>query len=297
MVDYDQHLLVLTAGLNVGVTRKIRLSRSAEHSAHRKTSSLSSPGKLPKFARKWQKNTSTTGIPEGRIQFKQAGGRKVLYTFLDFISLLPRPTIYLEIFVFENQWDLNLQIILPPLSKSIGFRFSPRISSSKLKHKVKGTLEGFPENLSSQNNKISFCFQLYPTHTQFWSLYWTELSLAYHLDAAKRNHTHWPKNVGFNSFWSIWSKHSPDTTGTPPQDTTFRICPWCPWCGGSWEAVSMLQSNYPSSAVGGWLGRKGARRRNIGEQMTRRLARSCPAANLWCWTPVLRWLLGTLRYF
>ena len=64
VVDYDRHLLVLTGGLNVGVTRKIRLTRHAEHSAHRKTSEPSSPGKLPKFARKWQKNTPTTGFPE-----------------------------------------------------------------------------------------------------------------------------------------------------------------------------------------------------------------------------------------
>ena len=84
VVDYDRHLLVLTAGLNVGVTRKIRLSRSAEHSAHRKTSSLSSPGKLPKFARKWQKNTPTTGFPEGSVQFNLAGAICVLCIFPSF---------------------------------------------------------------------------------------------------------------------------------------------------------------------------------------------------------------------
>ena len=77
VVDYDRHLLVLTAGLNVGVTREIR---HAEHSAYRKTSEPSSRGKLPKFARKWQKNTPTTGIPQGRIQFNLAGERYVLYT-------------------------------------------------------------------------------------------------------------------------------------------------------------------------------------------------------------------------
>ena len=56
----------------MGVTRKIRLGRYAEHSAHRKTFRPSSPGKLPKFARKWQKNTSTTEIPESSIQFNLA---------------------------------------------------------------------------------------------------------------------------------------------------------------------------------------------------------------------------------
>ena len=66
VVDYDRHLLVLTGGLNVGVTRKIRRTRQGEQSAQRKTCRPTSPGKLPKFARKWQKNTSTTGIPEGQ---------------------------------------------------------------------------------------------------------------------------------------------------------------------------------------------------------------------------------------
>ena len=78
------------------------------------------------------------------------------------LILYLRPTTNLEIFVFENQWDLNFQIILPTQSKSVGFRFSPRISSSKLKHKVKGTLVGFPENLSWHTTKISFSFQHYP---------------------------------------------------------------------------------------------------------------------------------------
>ena len=81
VVDYDRHLLVLTGRLNVGVTRKIRLTRHAEHSAHRKTSDPSSPGKLPKFARKWQKNTPTTGFPEGSIQFNLAGAICVLSIF------------------------------------------------------------------------------------------------------------------------------------------------------------------------------------------------------------------------
>ena len=125
VVEYDRHLLVLTGGLNVGVTRKISLSRHAEHSAHRKTSEPSSPGKLPKFARKWQKNTPR---PPG----SQRAGSNLRWQVQGRCFTLS--------LVFNQPWICARESMrfklqdhpLPTRSKSIGFRLSPRISSSKL---------------------------------------------------------------------------------------------------------------------------------------------------------------------
>ena len=63
---------------------------------------------------------------------------------------IPDMTMNLEIFVIENQWDWFFKIFLPTRSKSIGFRFSPPISNSKLKYKVKGTLLGLPKPFLAQ---------------------------------------------------------------------------------------------------------------------------------------------------
>ena len=119
VVDYDRHLLVLTGGLNVRVTRKIRLSRHAEHSAHRKTSEPSGPGKLPKFARKWQKNTATTRFPEGSVQFNLAGSICVLSICPSFYSCsLFALEIHLDTSESFNEIQ-NVQFSLPAQSESI----------------------------------------------------------------------------------------------------------------------------------------------------------------------------------
>ena len=88
----------------------------------------------------------------------------------------------------------------PTQSKSVGFRFSPAFPAQSWNTKWKVLSWVSQKTSLGTKTKISFSFQHCP-HTILKSV------LAYNLNATKRNHTRWPKNAGFSSFWSIWSKH------------------------------------------------------------------------------------------
>ena len=221
---------------------------------------------------------------------------------------MPQPTVNLENFVSANQWDLNLQIVPPPQSKSVGFRFSPAFPAQSWNTKWKVLSWVSQKTSLGTKTKISFSFQHCP-HTILKSV------LAYNLNATKRNHTRWPKNAGFSSFWSIWSKHPlKHQLGHPPRTQLLECVRSVD--GVHAEAVStvsMLRSNYPSSAVGGWWGRKGARREILENKWhgggteqpccQSLMLDTCARITdgyfevLWDISRYIEVLLGTLRYF